>query len=369
MASATLTPFPDLFLERHGSDRQAPIHHHIFTTPQLPREILIVTWALVLKGYTARDEVAFIVDDDVVSVNTLTWTTESRGSLDDVERTRGFTAISIQEGVDASSEASKPELRDDGTSVHIYYSTASGRLDLKVQRVCIQEYLSLLSQQIQLAIVKACELEDYFRPGAQDECGQDANRLSIINEHPQILSGPQILHDLAHSRCRNEDTALEFLGAEDEVQTLTYKILFERVLKVSQRLSALLKARQVSSTGHVVIPVLLPQSPELYIALLAVLEAGAAFCPLALDMPEERVRFITEDVGASVLITTSSLVAKLPDDLGSKVAVCLLDQDDNDLSGHEEDAPLRIPSPADIAYVMYSKSVERKPCFHVCPVF
>jgi amino acid adenylation domain-containing protein len=45
------------------------------------------------------------------------------------------------------------------------------------------------------------------------------------------------------------------------------------------------------------------RSAELVVALLATLKAGAAFVPLDPDLPKERIRVITEDVGSSAIIT------------------------------------------------------------------
>jgi non-ribosomal peptide synthetase component F len=52
---------------------------------------------------------------------------------------------------------------------------------------------------------------------------------------------------------------------------------------------------------------LLPRSADVYVALLAILKAGAAYVPLDPDYPAERVRFILSDCQARALVTTSSL--------------------------------------------------------------
>ncbi len=42
---------------------------------------------------------------------------------------------------------------------------------------------------------------------------------------------------------------------------------------------------------------LLPRSMEVYVALLGILKAGAAYVPLDPDYPAERVRFISRIAG------------------------------------------------------------------------
>ena len=111
---------------------------------------------------------------------------------------------------------------------------------------------------------------------------------------------------------------------------------------------------------------LLRQSPDLYITQLAILKAGAAFCPLNLDAPAERVRFILKDVGAQVLVTTKNLKSELPSDLAG-VTVVVLDEpsllDSNGINGvsptnHDSNAcAVDATSPIDstnLAYVMYT---------------
>lgn len=363
-----LTPFPDLFLERDGVyDKQALAVHEIFTDTRIPREVLIIAWAALLKGYTARDEVSFIVENDIVTVNTATWAIEERGQKTLNESEGSYTALSIETESDALAEEQPSATAEDGIKPHdntgpslaVHYTAANGRLAIKSRGAFPQEYTSIFGEQLQDEITKACELRTYTRANDMTkERNPENTKLSIINRKPNKLPGPQLLHHLAHSQYQGQDTALEYLNANDTIQHSTYDTLFQKVDSLSRMLSNLLRSQQVSATGHIVIPVLLPQSPELYIALLAVLQAGAAFCPLALDMPEERMQFIVEDVGASVLVTTSEFAMKLPEELGSKIAVCLVDEEDEGM--HSLSSMFREPAPSDIAYVMYSKSITSK---------
>src|SRR5689334_4091064 len=48
---------------------------------------------------------------------------------------------------------------------------------------------------------------------------------------------------------------------------------------------------------------LLPRSADVYVALLAVLKAGAAYVPLDPEYPAERINYILSDCGARALIT------------------------------------------------------------------
>lgn len=100
-----------------------------------------------------------------------------------------------------------------------------------------------------------------------------------------------------------------------------------------------------------VIPVLIPQSLELYIALVAILKAGAAFCPLNLDAPEKRLEFILKDVSAGIILTTSEFNVRIPKDDTLEI-ICI----DEETSAAAADRATSIsqPQPEDLAYVMYT---------------
>ena len=55
---------------------------------------------------------------------------------------------------------------------------------------------------------------------------------------------------------------------------------------------------------------LLDRTAETYVALLAVMKAGATFVPLATAFPEERMMLIIEDANLSLIVTISDYSAR-----------------------------------------------------------
>ncbi|MFK3979740.1 amino acid adenylation domain-containing protein [Micromonospora sp. NPDC050397] len=94
------------------------------------------------------------------------------------------------------------------------------------------------------------------------------------------------------------------LVADDH--TLSYRDLDSRAAALADRLRA-------GGTGpeHVV-AVAVPRSAELVVALLGVLKAGAAYLPLDVDHPTERLAYLLADSGVRTVVTTTSAAVRLP---------------------------------------------------------
>ncbi|RFU81035.1 non-ribosomal peptide synthetase [Trichoderma arundinaceum] len=171
--------------------------------------------------------------------------------------------------------------------------------------------------------------------------------LSVLNPHPTLLPGPDLLHDLI--RASNDSIALDYLGKNKRV-SLSYRQLHDAADALASRICRAIG----EAKDQFVVPVLVHQSPQLYIALLAVLKAGGAFCPLNVDAPPDRVNFILDDVSAAVVVASPELASNIPPQ--SAVKVLLVDEREE-----EEEACLgidsisrRVPSTKDLAYVMYT---------------
>ncbi|KAI1501348.1 amino acid adenylation domain-containing protein [Biscogniauxia marginata] len=179
--------------------------------------------------------------------------------------------------------------------------------------------------------------------------------LSALNAVPTRIQGPHLLHDLVSPSSNNDFPAIDFLSSRGDRLNVSYSMLHAASDLLAAHISESLgSVWSTSSEEPLVIPVLAPQSPELYIALLAILKAGGAFCPLNLDAPPDRVRFILKDVNARIILASSDLVRKIPTDndaykvlsIDSSLEI-LLEETSSSVSHREarED---------DLAYVMYT---------------
>ncbi|WP_234737002.1 non-ribosomal peptide synthetase [Tellurirhabdus bombi] len=106
-----------------------------------------------------------------------------------------------------------------------------------------------------------------------------------------------------------------------------------------------------------VIGLVLDRSPELLIALLAILKAGAAYVPLDPDYPQDRIAFMMEDSGAKMLLTSKKYQGRLE----SRATEVLVE---NILSETKEDTPKnpnRVVAGHDLAYILYTSGSTGKP--------
>jgi amino acid adenylation domain-containing protein len=126
-------------------------------------------------------------------------------------------------------------------------------------------------------------------------------------------------------------------------------------------------ARHLISLGagpeHLV-AIAMPRSPEMIVALLAVLKSGAAYVPVDPDHPPDRIAFMLTDTQAAIVLTTSGLAGSLP---GAATPVILDDPalaqvisryPASDVADVERHGLLR---PAHPAYVIYTSGSTGRP--------
>ena len=138
-------------------------------------------------------------------------------------------------------------------------------------------------------------------------------QLSILNHPPKPLDGPAHLHHLFRKHAESPSCAIDHIDRSGRRTQISYPDLDQRATSLARHIARV--TAQSCGQRIPIIPVLLPQSPDLVVSLIAISKAGAAFCPLNLDAPPERIRFILQDVSAAVVVTKTQIGAGLPKDL------------------------------------------------------
>ncbi|MFI9599853.1 amino acid adenylation domain-containing protein [Streptomyces sp. NPDC052043] len=184
----------------------------------------------------------------------------------------------------------------------------------------------------------------------------------------------QVLHDFnatAHDVPRG--TIAELFGrqaaATPNAVAISYdgtELTYAHLDAEANRLAHLLVRRGIGAED--VVAVALPRTPQLVVALLAVVKAGAVHLPVDPAYPAERIAFILADAGPAVLLTEGPAATGLP---GSDVPRLLLD----DAGVRAELAALpdtvpdagRTASPAGAAYMIYTSGSTGTPKGVVVP--
>ncbi|KAJ5042323.1 uncharacterized protein L3040_004875 [Drepanopeziza brunnea f. sp. 'multigermtubi'] len=189
--------------------------------------------------------------------------------------------------------------------------------------------------------------------------------LSILNDPPVVLDGPQLLHQLIRWEQHSESCALDFTSNETR-KRYSFRDLqscisaLQAQIQASLDLILNLNLNPSQRNGQHVIPVLLPQSPGLYISQLATLQSGGAFCPINLDAPKDRIKFVVGDVSASIIITTPEFKDVVSWEDGP--TIILVDEFPDVAQQQVVDQGLpRDAAPDDIAYVMYTSGSSGTP--------
>ena len=237
----------------------------------------------------------------------------------------------------------------EGLSLRLHYRT-----DLfdhaSIERLA--ERLELLLEQIAAAPSTPLHRLDILT-------AEEHNRLIHgFNDTASPIAAATLAELFEHQATRTPDnTALVFEGRE-----LTYAELDAH----ANRLAWMLIADGIGPED--IVALCLERSPELVIAILATLKAGAAYLPLDPDYPQKRLALLIEDACPKCILTTSNLCDRLPrDQRPGRRSICI---DDKVVLGELARRPTTAPTdtdrtttlrPQNTAYVIYTSGSSGHP--------
>lgn len=135
-------------------------------------------------------------------------------------------------------------------------------------------------------------------------------------------------------------------------QQLSYRQLDQQANQLAHHLQSL------GVGPDLLVGVCLERSEQMLIAVLGILKAGGAYLPMDPEYPKERLAYMAEHSGMSVLVTESALVDRLPDYQGALVR---LDRDQARIDQLSGDRPAATAQPDHLAYVIYTSGSTGKP--------
>src|SRR5690349_1178930 len=167
------------------------------------------------------------------------------------------------------------------TASHIDIDNGASRFDITLAMTETPEGFTISIEYIR----------DIF---AHERMERMAQHLQLWNDTSQQFSSTLLVHQLFDQQAARRPNAPALLFKD---QTLTFS-------EINSRANQL--ARYLLNYGllpEVRVGVMLPRTPDVLVALLAVLKAGGCYVPLDPEYPAERLSFMLEDAGATLLIT------------------------------------------------------------------
>jgi non-ribosomal peptide synthetase component F len=176
---------------------------------------------------------------------------------------------------------------------------------------------------------------------------EERQQLQLWNDtarqFPSTLLVPQLFEQQAARRPKAP--ALIY-----EDQSLT----FDQINSRANQLARHLLACELEPEARV--GVMLPRTPDALVALLAVFKAGGCYVPLDPKYPAERLAFMLEDAGASLLITEESLRVQLPEH--APHIITLVEQQLTQQSIENVESKVY---PQQLAYIIYTSGSTGRP--------
>jgi non-ribosomal peptide synthetase component F len=164
----------------------------------------------------------------------------------------------------------------------------------------------------------------------------------------------ELLHEIFEATVKQFS---EKIAVESDSIEITYHELNRRANQLAHHL------RDIGVGHEDRVALLLPKTEFVYVAMLGVLKAGAAYVPLDPAYPPDRVGFILEDCAAKLCITEAALLEALGQEVGH-TPVFLADRDGPGLAG-QPDTPLSRERTGlgrqSLCYVIYTSGTTGRP--------
>ncbi|HKT50331.1 MAG TPA: amino acid adenylation domain-containing protein [Candidatus Angelobacter sp.] len=146
----------------------------------------------------------------------------------------------------------------------------------------------------------------------------------------------------------------EALAIFDGERQCSYRELNERANQLARYLNSVGIGREMR------VGILLERSLETAVALLGILKSGAAYVPLDVSSPRERLGFVTKDAGLAAIVTASQFSQRLEE---SNIKLVFLDGEETrrEMANQLTANPEKSVSAQNLAYVIYTSGSTGSP--------
>ncbi len=177
----------------------------------------------------------------------------------------------------------------------------------------------------------------------------EENQLKVYEGSQTKTSFESITH-LFEKQVNKTPNAIALQFADE---SLTYRELNEQ----SNKLAHFLKQKEVAD--EMLIGICIERSVEMMVSILGILKAGGAYVPIDPDYPLERIKYMLEDTGVSIIISSKNTKPSLPDI--QDVEIISIDESWNYINNEPADNLSVGITDQNLAYIIYTSGSTGKP--------
>lgn len=127
---------------------------------------------------------------------------------------------------------------------------------------------------------------------------------------------------------------------------LTYKELDER----SNQLAHYLQSKGVKA--ETLVPLVIERNPEMIISIFGIIKAGGAYVPIDPEYPVERIKFMLEDTGSNIVLSSRKSKTALPQ--SEKFVIISVDESEPEISSQSKSEVKEKIKPDQLIYIIYT---------------
>jgi amino acid adenylation domain-containing protein len=247
---------------------------------------------------------------------------------------------------------------EDGDSISCNFEYNTALFEEKTISRMARNYEAVLEQMTAQPTLHLSTLDQALSEREQSEMlasnvqvAGPAERHTVLVEFSVTGSRPipdASIHQLFERQAEKTPDALAIVTAQDR---LTYRDLNRRANQLAHDLQ-----RQGIGMGARV-AIFMDRSAEMYVAVLAVLKAGAVYVPLNSRHPAERIKFILSDAAPAVTLTQQHLLSMLP---ASSAKIIPVDAHAKTVGSGETNISVPV-GPEGLAYIIYTSGSTGQP--------
>lgn len=185
----------------------------------------------------------------------------------------------------------------------------------------------------------------------ESERSQILNNWSRVRKHYPVEQPIHVLFE-TQAAIRPDTIAVSFFGQTSEAYSLSYAEINSRSNQLSRYL------RNIGVKPEVFVGLYMHRSVDLITAIVGILKAGGAYVPLEPIYPKDRLAYMMQDAGLSVLLTTSDMLEQLPE---TKIHVIAVDKLRTEIQKEPKTNPVYSVDPLHPAYVIYTSGSTGRP--------